>query len=131
MNKRRLLKLASYLEKTRFTKKHRFNFAVVTTTTECGTAGCAIGEFPRVFPGAFKYLADGATGVVKKSQNEYVQSYPALAAEFMGITVKEAMHLFYPSKQCPESYGGEMLFSDATPKQVAANIRAFVKKETA
>jgi hypothetical protein len=41
------------------------------------------------------------------------------------------MHLFYPEMQDMAVYGGHFLESEASKKQVAANIRAYVKRAKA
>lgn len=58
------------------------------------------------------------------------------AREWFGLSDPECEHLFIPSgifftNQQPDLYGGRTLSADATPKQVARNIRAFIKKKEA
>lgn len=129
MNKRRLLKLASYLEKTRFTKKHRFDFSVVRAPTDCGTAGCTPGELPRVFPGSWKYsdTLEGGWPVPRKDDQYSVNRN---ARKFFDITSLEVSRLFYPLDQDP-MLDLHQLTLTATPREVAANIRHFVKQKEA
>jgi hypothetical protein len=46
-----------------------------------------------------------------------------------GLNKKEANHLFVPTSQSIEDYGGKELSIYATPQQVAKNIEVFLRKE--
>ena len=48
---------------------------------------------------------------------------------FLGLTKKEAQHLFVPSYQSVKDLGGEELDVYASPKQVAKNIEVFLRRE--
>ncbi len=126
----RLLKLADHLEsKNRHHK--RFNFSILTSgkwigETYCGTSGCAMGELPIVFPFHFKF------------ENRYIPTVVYIpspwnfitigVARFFGINSCQVKHLFYPNSQLTDAFGGARLGEHASAKQVAKNIRAFVKK---
>ena len=51
-----------------------------------------------------------------------------LASEFFEISIDAALHLFYPDNQDTFTFGGKILGGNASRQEVAANIRAFVKK---
>lgn len=89
----------------------------------CGTAGCALGEMPTVD---------------KKNWNFDKQAMPHLkgtrmgpfesAIKYFGLPKGAAWHLFSPHSQQKKDFGGRILGDKAKPKQVAANIRAFIAK---
>lgn len=146
--KRRLLKLAEHLERGKLIHAV-FDFSVLNVTCsdleqwnsfkkdncgyplgvtsypphKCGTLGCALGEMP----------------AVSKKWNFSKESEPHLkgsrkgsfdsAEGWFGLEEQEAAHLFAPGEQEPKYYGGDLLGRNATAKQVAANIRAFIKKK--
>jgi hypothetical protein len=120
-NTRRLLKLAKHLR-----GKNRghdmFDFGTISWENRCGTAGCAIGELPFVFPNAF-YLN---VGIVFMRGNKLFNFEAAQA--FFRLTTLESHHLFLPDAQDTKRYGGKELGRRATASQVAANIEAFVEK---
>lgn len=79
---------------------------------ECGYAGCALGEFHKIFP--------------EKFAGKYFVGIGSVVLGFLGLTIVEARHLFAPNFQ-DLSIPGNLLGVSATRFQVAANIRKFVK----
>lgn len=124
-NIERLTKLAEHLETGKLGHKI-FDFSTYNAnrngddmgTARCGTAGCAIGECPIVFPDEWKF--DKLGGIVLRSGDDHTV--------FFDITDEQYDHLFLPNDQDCETYGGEELGKDATRYQVAANIRAFIER---
>ena len=51
--------------------------------------------------------------------------------DFLGLDEDGFYHLFIGGQQEPKKFGGRLLLASASPKAVAANLRAFVKKQTA
>lgn len=143
--RKRLEKLAKHLETGKLGHKF-FDFSEYSFTDSedgrkrnpyhCGTAGCALGECPVVFPKSWRFL--------KGDTPFFVRILPALPCEpkpltngrdrpfrsacrFFELSADEAEHLFYPNGQRPLRFGGRTLDQDATRKQVARNMRAFIK----
>lgn len=155
MNKARLLKLARHLE-TGSLGHRKFNFEYVhvvdpgktkikvgrdlkVTVKPCNAAGCALGELPFAFPGEWKYPEPRLEMDGDKIVAHVIEELPQLIGgsdgyfhlnvqTFFEIDSNQMRHLFYPGDQIPSEYGGMDLGSNATRKQVAANIRAFVRK---
>jgi len=50
------------------------------------------------------------------------------ACVFFGLSAEQERHLFMPEAQNPEEFGGTHCGYSASRQQVAANIRAFIKK---
>jgi len=128
MNKiqeKRLLKVAKHLETGKLGHE-KFRFCTVNSGPKdargCGTLGCAIGEFPIIFPRVFKFSEDW----VRPKKENHPPLYSVVQSWF-GITDQEDDHLFYPNKQEPYHFGGKILTDRATRKAVAKNIRAFIK----
>lgn len=137
---KRLLKLAKHLEGPARNRLHaEFDFSCLSIGENdgrgsyCGTLGCALGECPAVFPRQWKIVIrpeDGKTNSVSlrgKLPVNAAGSAFASAQRFFGLYQEESFHLFNPGSQRPKSYGGSWLCGDATAKQVARNIRAFIK----
>lgn len=124
MNAERLLKLAEHLESGRLGHK-QFDFTVYTSGKRrgngCGTAGCALGECPVVWPDAWTFR-DGtivsAVPLLRESDDTDTS-----AVTWFGISIAECLGLFYPYKNVP---WGNRLSGDATASQVARSIRQFV-----
>jgi len=100
----------------------------------CGSAGCAIGEFPAVWPREWKwgnvynfYGLVGVTVFCKGQRNKTETSFTKVSG-FFSITQSQVEHLFTPFKQNSNKFGGERLYKNATAEQVADNIDAFIKK---
>lgn len=133
----RLAKLAEHLEKGQLAHEH-FDFSVFndTNSSECGSAGCAIGECPAIWPDRFRWVDGGpymSTGLVMDNLHpeEIDDDFVTPGAKFFGLGEKEWQHLFLPYDQRPELFGGIELAEKATRYDVAANIRAFIEIKTA
>ena len=132
MNAERLLFLADHLEHGTLGHK-QFDFGVINIgggLYECGTAGCAMGELPIVFPDHFMFGEDdGASVPIRKDKHpgDWVDGVRL----FFSIDGIEMNHLFYSFLQEPDIYGGYPLHRDATKEQVALNMRIFVAKKLA
>ncbi len=136
---KRLEKLATHLEKGKLGHK-KFYFGAWNTTADltqlydngCGTAGCAVGECPFVFPRhwAFKRGHPVLRGVERIPYGHVeLNATPVVhSMDFFGLSKNEAWSLFLPYNQPAD---GKQLRRDATRKQVAANIRAFIKRKLA
>jgi hypothetical protein len=120
----RLAKLAKHLEVGKL-YHDTFDFSVYHQENECGTAGCALGECPKVFGTRVWQLRQRWCGSMPHHRNF---SGIGAASLFFGITQEQAIHLFVPGAQRPLLFEGEALYGDATREQVAANIRAFITK---
>jgi len=124
---RRLEKLAKHLESGKLGHE-RFDFSEIHLPFErprkshCGSAGCALGECPVVFPGVWKFR--GVTAGLRI--RDHLGAFDSAGA-FFSLTQPEVSHLFSPHGQQPKLFGGEHLNSQATRQQVAAGIRAFLK----
>jgi len=142
----RLEKLATFLE-TEFvykTYKHEikglnhkrkfwyewYNEGSTKKSKNCGTSGCAIGYLPILHPRIFKFDSDGS--IVKINRNGYWDSSTDTAILFYGLDMDECTHLFacLEEDDYVPKLGGKILGEDATPKQVAKQIRAFIKIKT-
>jgi hypothetical protein len=135
----RLEKLATHLESGKLGHAV-FSFATVNedvpritkpgTVKGCGTVGCAMGECPIVFKKDWKFdktydgIVRSASPLLRKGSWGYASDD---AAEFFGVDSNAIDHLFFPESQDTDTYGGRFLGDDATRKDVARNICAFVK----
>lgn len=135
--RKRLLKLAHHLESGKLGHE-KFYFGQWNTDkclcqmqkNGCGYAGCAIGEAPFAFPRQWRFhkghprLKGIRTGPLGQA------IIPEISAmKFFGLEQDELDHLFIPCLQSPSEFAGTQLNRDATPRQVAANIRAFIKRK--
>lgn len=125
LHKDRLLKLAEHLEIGKRGHK-KFDFSLLTDAvgSTCGTAGCAMGELPVLFPRSWKF--ENGTIKLKKGTTIF---YSTDVQTFFGLETNEENHLFYPGLQNVKAYGGKALKGSARPVTVAKNIRAFVEKQ--
>lgn len=152
MKVRRLQKLAKFLEEHDFNDPDAgFDFGTwvkgESSKHPCGTTACAIGWMPVVDPENWKYIKS------KKDEDMHHWALPVLkgivdfkykpdnicrisftcphinvsAYQYFGIDEVEFSHLFKPNAQKPMMYGGTYLGVGAGPKQVARNIRDFIK----
>lgn len=132
----RLRKLADHLMRGK--QGHaRFDFTRYNTgfsdeermrddTAKCGTAGCAVGECPIVFPRQWKWDFD-SDPILRIGPRTAFRS----AIVFFRLDEDQANHLFIPRRQNPSTYGGVVLEGDATRQQVVSNIRLFIKLKQA
>jgi len=132
----RLLKLAEHLERGKLGHSV-FDFDVMCVQRKCGTAGCAIGECPWAFPDEWELVEiysswdNGPPLLDPQLKRDSLGDGWDDAKEFFGLTDEQARSLFMPDHAEGDfgsyrRYNGIRLGKDATPKQVAANIRAFV-----
>lgn len=143
----RLLKLAAHLDKVR---PSRFDFARWAgddwkgkANLSCGTTACALGlattipSFRRL--GLRLFRRDGGFGkpwVGLTSDTSERSAYNA-AGHVFGVSAEEFEFLFLPNGQQEhtyaedqeQKYGRTAPESKATPKEVAAHIRYFVKRK--
>ncbi len=120
--KNRLLMLAKHLEKGKLGHKI-FDFSVFNAHENgwtcdpptCGTRGCAIGECPILFPKEWEFNGVGLPQAKTMSN-----------PKFFGLNHYEYEFLFLPFAFLPDS---DRLPGTATKEQVAAHIRAFVKRK--
>ncbi len=129
VHKQRLLKLADHLLNGKLGHE-KFNINCwnvgIFDDKGCGTAGCAIGECPIVFPESWEFNP--------------ITSYPVLIGmsigilhsihSFFGLSRNEKNHLFHARGQKPDIYGGSILSENATKEEVANNIKIFVELKT-
>ncbi len=141
MNTERLLKLAEHLESGKLAHE-KFDFRFMNRSpvevpesvdclgikfmapeirTECGTNGCAIGEFPAIWSDRFIWDSDGIL-----DRTNGAESFDA-AAGFLNISDEECEFLFVPRGHTLDFDHESMLTSIATKEQVAKHIREFVK----
>ena len=90
----------------------------------CGTAGCAIGECPIIFPEDWYFDLWGLPVIKEKEHTMQIGTY------FFNISADEYRHLFVPHVQKPVLYGGKLLTASATRYEVANNILEFIKAKT-
>jgi hypothetical protein len=121
MNAPRLLKLARFLEKL---PARKFDFASVVSRARngCGSVCCAVGWLPAVFPKLAKW-EDRGFGV--SLRDDYHTNFGAAEVIF-DIGCIAATDLFCPER-LRDWADQSVLPEKATPKEVAASIRAFVK----
>lgn len=136
----RLLTLAAFLDNL---PEEKFNFAIIAEErgkpmlealaaghTRCGTVACAIGWLPAVFPADFKWTDAyyKSRSVTRDGSIDF-----SAAEEFFDLTVYQAEYLFMPGRyNDDDEFVGNLndLTDEATPKQVAAHIRAFVEEHS-
>ena len=137
MNKERLLKIADHLEKGELAQTFDFSsisFGINEDNT-CGTHGCALGEFPIIFPEDWEYeLIGEASGFAVYPKNE-TNKIGDVFEKYLGLEYHEYAALFEPfadesiekvNSDLQRSERLEYLDTDATKEQVARNIRIFV-----
>jgi len=123
MNKKRLLKLADFLEKE--VPNQNFHLCYVgrgsvedISKYRCGSSACAMGWLPAVFPRTFKWLYQSSihTGVTHtKIINKYLAD---IVINFFQINILELHYLFYPGFYRSKRNG---------KRAVITRIRCFVK----
>lgn len=124
--KERLLKLYEHMKQPQKNLAHKkFDFSVwnacANERNECGTNGCMAGELPAIFPKYWQWEKGGLS--YKGNHNLEIKGI----AEFFGISMNEACHLFIPMAQLltidPKS---KPLDADAKKSQVVANLKRFL-----
>jgi len=128
----RLLKLAQHLETGKLGHK-KFDFSIISEGPRrrngCGTAGCAMGEMPIVFPRAWKFEDPNAYRPIICRMSGINKGLNTGFREWFGITTIESDHLFLPGHQKPRLFGGRSLDVHAKKSSVAKNMRAFIEKK--
>jgi hypothetical protein len=127
----RLLELADHLESANL-GHDQFDLGIFSTfvsgkRNQCGTAGCAIGECPFAFPNDWKFSSNGYPILSVNGDQSNIFGDAEKFFELPGIA---SSHLFSPGDQEIKIYGGKYLKRNATPKEVAGNIREFVRRNT-
>jgi hypothetical protein len=135
----RLLKLATFLETV---PRKKFDFSRVVgdaedswaipteaprKTFDCGSVACAIGWCPVVFPRLARYRLN-QQALFRVTTADDGMYFTDVARELFAITSSEAYALFSAGSQ--ELFDLPRLSDTATPKQVARNIRTFVKRHS-
>ena len=133
VEKKRLIKLADFLDKL---PRKKFDFGHIVKgydkprkTLDCGSVACAIGWCPVIFPRLVKYAPPAAYSI---GDYEVIPKDGACEGAFFGSTERlfgidreEALGLFEPGEQ--DRIDLPFTGNRATPKQVAKNIRRFIK----
>lgn len=144
MRKDYLEKIADHLESGQLGHKvfdfNRFNcsfneagFIEKPQGNVCGTNGCAIGEFPILWPDLWEFNAAGGLLRVGLKDRSVVKENPfyeiSHAAAFLGVSNSEAFALFSPQDEFdvdPHPWNNSLIFGSATKEEVAAHIRRFI-----
>lgn len=132
MNKRRLLKLARFLQNL---PRRKFHIAAWVTKfsdrggAKCGTVCCAWGWGPAVFPRLVKWVSRSTWGendlvpcVVGRDAPEGYSETLTQLADFFSIPEHDADRLFYADAYQPLDE------DEVTPKMVARRIRELVAR---
>jgi len=106
--------------------EYQYEVPHLVAVNECDTLGCAIGEFPQIWPEEFDYKEDKYRVIVKRKTPFDMGAYASFA-EWFDISIEAFDHLFEPSSQRTSEFGGEYLLEIATREQVAGNIKAFME----
>lgn len=109
-----------------------FDFNVLLRRNHCGTMGCAIGEFPFIFPKDF-YIERNSVMAYKNanpfaeitSVSDGMASSSFNVEKFLNIPYSEFNHLFIPHGQ--NLAINHVLSGDASKQQVANNIRHYIE----
>ncbi|KKN40323.1 hypothetical protein LCGC14_0734800 [marine sediment metagenome] len=141
MRSDRLLELAAHLKSDR--RGHKFfDFTLFSAGQrdpkrhECGTAGCAFGELPVVWPEAWEFgQARGAFNSnlysvrLKSHQRIFADSISARkgACEWFDLSENEIHALFYANRELLVDSPIKSLDATATAEEVADRFIAFVK----
>ena len=140
MNKKqakRLLKLADHIVDPAKRGLGKFDFSrIMDRYPLCGTVGCALGECPTAFPKQWtrrvynNCSAHEAFVSYAVSLKSHFGEGPFGSAQiFFGLTEDETFALFQPFSQFYIQPSLPNLGSKATPKEVAANIRVFIRRK--
>ena len=111
----RLQQIVNHLRNGKLAHKN-FDFTIVDNGVgnDCGTNGCAVGEFPKIWPEQFFWLYS----TVGERENGQTHNPALLASKWLNIADSDARYLFYP-----DSSG---LGNNATKEQVANHIENFI-----
>jgi hypothetical protein len=120
-NLKRLRKLAKHIVSPK--RGHaEFDFARFNNMPHaCGTAGCAIGELPVLWPGTFAFTG---TCITRKGWGMLAEINP-LVGDWFDIPELDVLRLFHPGYIRHWMPGSEPLGPDATAEQVSESILAY------
>ncbi len=128
---KRLEKVANHLIHNML-GQDKWDFSEIHKISSCGTAGCAMGELPVIFPKLWKYDLKDSDDPVKLRKDSSNDSFYDVE-RFFGLSKEERRHLFMPAMweptQKPELYGGKRLSRKCKPQTVGKQIHAFLKKK--
>lgn len=119
IGKQRLLQLAEHLKHGKLAHD-RFDFGTIHSVENCGSAGCALGELPTLWPESFFIRPN--VGDVRLMPGG--QTIP----EFFGITGRDFIDLFFPG-HILSWCNNTLLPRSASKDLVADSIIAFVNWE--
>lgn len=123
-----LIRLAEHLETGKL-GHDRFDFATISEGDRkenfCGTAGCALGELPVIWPDVF-WLYSLPTGdySVAYRNNTPGRNWDDVE-DFFGLSKFEVDHLFLPRRQLSIYGGTRRLKTIISRQEIAAHLRAF------
>lgn len=120
MRKDRLKILADYLIDHQFTEECAFDYANVHYKTDCGTAGCAMGHLPNVFPDHF--MMDKNLSIVLINGDESLTNTFMNTKRFFDVDEEEYRFIFEPEDES-DDYKPDMY---ATSTEVGHHILKFI-----
>lgn len=123
---KKLTKIVNHLRKSQSEMLHeKFDFS----TINCDSAGCALGEFPAIFPKSFVEMDGNDCPRPIKPPN--TEDRTIWYSEYLGIDEELLHYLFYPqihkSAQIYRSCKFNNLDNNATKEQVADHIEQYIK----
>jgi len=103
-----------------------FDFSIINNTLnpECWTSGCMAGECPIFFPDDWMWISGGLP-VLSGGDLDTSHSLH----KFFALCHSEESHIFHPSWQNNERYGGVLLLKNATRYEVSDNALEFIRRE--
>lgn len=134
MNKKRMQKLINHLKSDKLGHEE-FNFSCINAgeikgntfveakeRNECGTVGCALGEFPIIWPNTFAFSYDSIVAIEKILPKNKYSTGDKLASIWLNIPKIHAFSLFYPNR----TICGIQLGSGATKEQVINRLEVYM-----
>lgn len=105
-------KLIEYMKQPQEKLRHsEFSFSRISVTLHCRSAGCAMGEFPSIWPAKFP--------------NPWIVQEEI--CDWLGITLEERDSLFYPSiSGISAPWNRKCLTRDATKEDVVEGFENFL-----
>lgn len=100
-----------------------FYFGQFYEKTDCGTAACAAGWCPTIWPEEWTEITC-IPSLRKYAEGHDIPQHRSLQ-EWFGISNVQMTHLFYPDCQAPHLFGGKCIGEHCTAEQWADNCRAF------
>lgn len=131
MNKPRIKKLIKHLRSDKLGHKvfdfmyvnHNENEEEPTEIYQCGTIGCAMGEFPILWPKVFMFDYHGINWIEGASDALSFRSLKVVC-EWLELPLEDALKLFYPNQTIVEITLG----SKATKEQVADRLEIYLNQ---